>query len=101
MSNDRPSSEEIAFRGLTNYRQPTDRDIQAGIDASMRQVVRHDTRNVHDRPPLTPSEGKPMGTAGSVNGWRDAAPLAPPPGVQMIDELVQRMLPHGPESKAK
>ena len=39
------SSEEFAFRGLTNWRAPTDKEIQRGIDATMRDVVSRDARH--------------------------------------------------------
>ena len=97
MSKDRPSIEELAFRGLANFRQPTDAEIQAGINAAMRDVIRHDTRNVHDRPNPYLQEKLPAKSAGSA-GER---PLTQPPGIEIIDRLCSVMLPHGPESKAK
>ncbi len=98
MSNDRVTPEELAFRGLANWHQPTDREIQAGIDQTLRDVVRHDARhNVHDRPGmLPPTDAKPRGSGGS-----GTEPLGLPAGVAMIDDLVNRMLPHGPKSGAK
>jgi hypothetical protein len=55
MSNDRPTGEEIAFRGLANSHQPTEREIQAGIDQAMAEVIRHDARHNPNAlsPPVT------------------------------------------------
>ena len=30
-------------------------------------------------------------------GWRDATPIGPPPGINLIDSGVNAALPHGPE----
>jgi hypothetical protein len=99
VSNNRPTSEEIAFRGLANYQAPTDADIQRG--ASMADVVRHDTRNVHNRGSPAADSGRVRGTGGSENGWVEPKPLGLPPGVALIDQLCDVMLPHGPKSGAK
>ena len=91
-------------RALSQQMQPTEeeRRIQAGISATMAEVIKHDARhNVHDRPSILPSDAKPMGSVGSTNGWRDAAPLAPPPGQDLIERLVDTALPHGPLSGLK
>jgi hypothetical protein len=98
--------EGVPFRGLSNYRAPTEQEVQAGIDAAMRQTVRQDTRNVHDRGgslAATPAgdNGRVRGTAGSDNGWVQPAPLGLPSGIDLIDRLCAELLPHGSESKAK
>jgi len=31
------------------------------------------------------------------SGWRDATPIGPPPGIELIDRAVNAALPHGPE----
>ena len=103
-NNDDRRHEGIGFRGLTNYHQPTEREIQAGIDAAMRDVVRHDTRNVHSpSSPAAPAadSGRVRGTMGSDNGWVTPKSLTVPSGVQIIDDLCNRLLPHGKSSGAK
>ena len=96
--------EGAPFRGLSNYRPPSESEIQAGISASMRDVVRHDSGSVHQ--PTSPAastadSGRVRGTGGSDNGWSEPKPLGLPPGVALIDRLCDVMLPHGPSSKAK
>jgi hypothetical protein len=97
--------EGVAFHGLSNYQAPTDADIQRGIDAAMRQTVRHDSGSVHNPSSVatTPAadSGRVRGTAGSDNGWVEPKPLAVPDGVALIDRLVQTLLPHGEKSGAK
>lgn len=104
---DRPSSEEIAFRGLANFRQPTEAEIQRGIDAAMADVIRRDARhnpNALDPPARVQVVGAPTvvdADSPRQRGWVDPKPLEPPPGQDVIERLVNAALPHGPESKAK
>jgi hypothetical protein len=93
-------------RALSQEMQPTkaDRRIQAGIDATMREVVRYDARHNPDAlsPPVNvrPVGAEPVVTAGSRNGWADEVPLRLPPGQDVIERLVNATLPHGKDSKA-
>jgi hypothetical protein len=71
--------------------------IQRGIDATMRDVIRTSGYDVHARgsmlgptQPAKPAQPQPA-----------ERPLAPPPGLDLIDRLVNAELPHGPKSKAK
>ena len=96
-NNDDRRHEGIGFRGLTNYHQPTEREIQAGIDAAMRDAVRRDTQDVHQPASLaTPTTERRVGTMGAENGWVEPKPLGLPPGVAIIDQLCDVMLPHAP-----
>ena len=101
-NNDDRRHEGIGFRGLTNYRAPSESEIQAGISASMRDVIQRDTRNVHDRgSPATPTTERARGTMGAENGWVEPAPLGLQPGIELIDRLCDQLLPHAPGYKPK
>ncbi len=96
--------EGVPFQGLTNYRAPSESEIQAGISASMRDVVKHDTRNVHDRgsPAATPAGSeRARGTGGDGTGWSEGKPLGLQPGIELIDRLCDQLLPHAPGYKPK
>jgi hypothetical protein len=102
MSNDRPTSEEIAFRGLSNWKQPSEKEIQAGISATMADVIRHDAR--HNPNALSaPATVVPVGAqrVEAVDGWAEQRPLRLPPGQDVIERLVNAELPHGPEHGRK
>jgi hypothetical protein len=43
------------------------------------------------------SAGDGVGGAANKSGWRDATPIGPPPGIELIDRAVNAALPHGPE----
>jgi hypothetical protein len=104
---DRISGEEIAFRGMTNYRPPTDAEVQAGIDATMRAIINKGARhnpNALAPPAAVRVEGAPRVVDGETRqgrGWVDPGPLELPPGQDAIERLVNAALPHGPGSKAK
>jgi hypothetical protein len=103
MADDR-KFEGVPFRGLSNYQAPTESQIQAGISNAMRDVVRHDSGSVHNPSSVaaTPAgRERARGTGGSENGWVEPKPLGLPPGVALIDQLCQVMLPHGSKSGAK
>jgi hypothetical protein len=96
-NNDDRRHEGIGFRGLTNYQQPTERDIQTGIDAAMRGAVRDAGHNVHQPASLAAAgTERRVGTMGGENGWAEPKPLGLPPGVAIIDQLCDVMLPHAP-----
>jgi hypothetical protein len=91
--------EGVPFRGLANYQAPTERDIQAGISNAMRDVVRHDSGSVHNPSSVAATPAgteRARGTGGSENGWVEPKPLGLPPGVALIDQLCDVMLPHAP-----
>jgi hypothetical protein len=107
MSNDRLSSEEIAFMNMFRSAGPTAEElaIQAGISATMADVIRHDARHNPNAlsPPVTvrPIGAEPVVTAGSGNGWADEVPLRLPPGQDVIERMVNVELPHGPKHGRK
>ena len=94
-------------RAMSQQMQPTEeeRRIQAGIDATMRDVITHDARHNPNAlsPPVTvrPIGAEPVVTAGSKNGWADEVPLRLTPGQDVIERLVNAELPHGPEHGRK
>jgi hypothetical protein len=98
------STEELGFRGLTNYRAPSAEGIQAGINAAMADVIR--TANYIPNalgPPnkVTVAGAVPVkGPVGPSNrtGWRDPGPLSVPTGQDVIERLVNAALPHSSES---
>jgi hypothetical protein len=82
------------------------RAIQDGIDEGLRGAIADARRRNPNA--LDPSvKVKVMGAAPGIDGpqpipgWYEPKPLASPPGVGIIDRLVQEMQPHGPKSKAK
>jgi hypothetical protein len=77
--------------------------IQAGIDATMRDVIANRARPLPSSPTVTVVGAPRVVTAGDPprgTGWVDPRPLAPPPGQEAIERLVNAVLPHGPKSKA-
>jgi hypothetical protein len=107
MANDDRRHEGIGYRGLTNYRAPTESEIQAGISASMRDVIRRESGSVHSpsspgaAPAASTDTGRVRGTMGAENGWQEPKALGLPTGVDLIDRLVQTLLPHGKKCGAK
>jgi hypothetical protein len=84
--------------GALTTRGPTEAEVQAQIDATMREVITRDAHNVNDRPnPYLKEEKLPAKSPASA-GER---PLTQPPGIDIIDRLVNAVEPHGPESKAR
>jgi hypothetical protein len=65
-----------------------DREIQRGIDATMREVIRNPYRVDFASQAETP---KPRGT-----GWAKENPITSPPGQDIIAALTNQALPHGP-----
>ena len=80
--------------------------IQAGIDATMRDVIANRARPEPSSPTVTVVGAPRVITAGEPEppkrgtGWVEPRPLAPPPGQDAIERLVNAFLPHGPGSKA-
>jgi hypothetical protein len=84
-----------------------ERRIQAGIDATMREVISRPYNPQALDPPekVTPIDAVKVVEAGekaSEKGWYSPKPLA---GSSQSDEIIKRLAdelaPHGPESKAK
>ena len=106
MADDDRRYEGIGYRGLTSYRAPTEQEVQAGITEALRGAVRDAGHNVHSpsSPAATPAastdNGRVVGTAGSTNGWVEPRPLAVPSGIDLVDDLCKRLLPHGEKSGA-
>jgi hypothetical protein len=71
------------------------RQAQASIDDAM-AGARADARRSNPNAVQPVSAAGPKGT-----GWVEPKTREPPPGVGIIDRLVQEMQPHGPKSKAK
>jgi hypothetical protein len=88
--------EGAAFRGLANYQQPTDSQIQAGISEALRGAVRDAGHNVHSPSSVAAPPGRVRGTGGGENGWVEPAPLGLPSGIELIDRLCDQLLPHAP-----
>jgi len=82
----------------------TDREIQAGIDRTMIDVITRDAR--HNPNGLVPVENVRPAGAGVVvdtskNGWQDLRPLRADPEVSLIDGLANAMAPHGADNPAR
>jgi hypothetical protein len=76
--------------------------IQAGIDATMREVIKTASYNPNALSP--PVKTTPLGAVPAVeprsrNGWADEVPLRSPPGQGVIERMVDAALPHGPAWK--
>jgi len=67
----------------------------------MKEIALRDARAPTGRPGMIPNsqQASSGGGAAPVNksGWVDAAPIGPPPGIDLIDRAVNAALPHGPE----
>ena len=75
------------------------RRIQAGIDAVMRDIISDPRKNPTAMPPseTVTVVGAPKVVTASERGWAEQAPLALPPGQDLIERLVNAALPHGPK----
>jgi hypothetical protein len=101
--NDRPGGEEIALMRMFRSAGPTAEElaIQAGISATMVDVVRRDAR--HNPNALSPPVNvTPVGAqrVEAVDGWQEGKPLRLPPGQDEIKRLCDAAQPHGERSKA-
>jgi hypothetical protein len=94
--------------GALTTRGPTPEEIQAGIDATMRQVIMKDAH--HNPNELRPVEN--LRVAGSPvvvdadrvakrTGWQKERPLELPPGQDVIERLCNELLPHAPGFRKK
>jgi hypothetical protein len=104
------STEAIAFANLGRAlaRKPTEeeREIQRGIDATIRAVAADRYNPVHQpaSPTVTVQSGVQTKQANELlvrpKGWVEPVPLAVPPGQDAIERLANAALPHGRESRA-
>jgi len=83
--------------------------VQRNISSVMRDVLSDRLREGYRDPahpiasPTVTVASAPRATetfAPNTSGWREPAPLAPPPGQDAIERLANEMLPHGREWKA-
>jgi hypothetical protein len=72
--------------------------IQRGIDETMRDVIRTRGYDCHSRGSMLGPTTEPAKPAQPQPAER---PLSQPPGLDLIDRLVNAELPHAPKSKAK
>jgi hypothetical protein len=103
-----PTSEQLAFRGLTNMHPPTEADVQLGIMQAMAGVVSKDAH--HNPNAIEPVQnvrcaGSPVvvdaDRVGARKGWAPERPLELPPGQDVIERLCDQLLPHGPGFRKK
>jgi hypothetical protein len=74
----------------------TQHDKDAALEIAVRGLLGDARRS---SPVDYAGAGKPQAepaTAPGGNGWRDRGPLLPPPGVSIIDRMVEAMQPHQP-----
>jgi hypothetical protein len=93
--------------GALTTRGPTPEEIQAGIDQTMREIIRKDAH--HNPNALEPVQN--VRVAGSPvvvdadrvgkKGWATERPLELPPGQDVIERLCDQLLPHGPAFRKK
>ncbi len=86
----------VGFARINLSRQPTAAEIQRGIDATMRDVVRRDARHnpqtVGASPSVTPVGAAPVvGPVTGGTGWRDYGPLQSPPGQDAIERIANAL----------
>jgi hypothetical protein len=71
-----------------------------GVTAADCADLRQQARRPSGRPGMIPaqptSSNRDMPDS-NKSGWRDATPIGPPPGIELIDRAVNAALPHGPE----
>jgi hypothetical protein len=71
-----------------------------GVTAADCADLRQQAHRPTGRPGMIPTNPQTsVGSGEPVNksGWRDATPIGPPPGIDLIDRAVNAALPHGPE----
>jgi hypothetical protein len=73
----------------------TERDKDVALEMAIRGLVSDAWR----KPPPTATSTSPIAVPG--NGWRDTGPLRPPPGISIIDAMVEAMQPHGVGNPAR
>ena len=74
--------------------------VAGGVTAADCADLRQQARRPTGRPGMIPNQPTTSGTGdapGNKSGWRDATPIGPPPGIDLIDRAVNAALPHGPD----
>ena len=99
-------SDEIGLRRINSMRPLTEKEIQDGIDKTMREVVRSDWNPNALRKPetATPAGVPPMKTHGEGRGFVEPRPIGPvvTPGSmedRVMSALIDQALPPGGEKK--
>lgn|SRR5262249_24619819 len=87
----------VGFARINLTRQPTPAEIQRGIDATMRDVVRRDARHNPQEtgalPKVTVQGAAPV-VGGPSSGWREGAPLVGSvPGQAAIERIANALAP--------
>ena len=92
-------------RALAQQMQPTEeeRRIQAGIDATMREVIadRYNPNALAAPAKVTVAGAVPVVDGPPLSGRSEPRPLAPPPGQEAIERLVNAGCPTDPSMGPK
>lgn len=89
------TNDESAAAALSRMGGFSERDKDIALELAIRGLVSDAWR----KPPPTATSTSPVTVPG--NGWRDTGPLRPPPGINLIDAMVEAMQPHGPGNPAR
>jgi hypothetical protein len=88
--------------GALTTRGPTAEEVQRGIDATMREIIRKDAHwNPNELRPVENLRvaGSPVvvdaDRVGKGTGWQSERPLTLPPGQDVIERLCDFYQPHG------
>jgi hypothetical protein len=101
------STESLAFARMAQQNLvQTPEQIQAGIDACMREVIAKDSHHnpnaTHSPEKTVPAgaspDGSMRGRSVGTNGWASEIPNQMPPGQEHIAKLADHFAPHGKES---
>jgi hypothetical protein len=95
MSNERklliePLSFEVANR-MANSALPTDEERKAALEQTFAEM----RKELH-RPEYQPGNVKDTRRPAGTNGWANEVPIGPPPGIAIIDQLCNTLMPHEP-----
>src|SRR6516165_3227942 len=97
----RDKMHQAAERRANSWTPPSVHQYFAdGVTAADCADLRQQARRPSGRPgmiPEQPTSGGSGDAPGNKSGWRDATPIGPPPGIDLIDRAVNAALPHGPE----
>ena len=97
----RDKMHQAAERRANSWTPPSVHQYFAdGVTAADCADLRQQARRPSGRPGMIPaqptSSNRDMPDS-NKSGWRDATPIGPPPGIDLIDRGVNAALPHGPE----
>jgi hypothetical protein len=95
MSNERklliePLSFEVANR-MANSALPTDEERKEALEQTFAEM----RKELH-RPEYQPGNVKDTRRPAGTNGWANEVPIGPPPGIAIIDQLCNTLMPHEP-----